>query len=129
MSIAAVDGRHIADTVVLAAYDALAEQVTPLDAAAILSTLGASPDSLIAMIERRLPHWQVYAYDVAVSSHDLLKQGVTEAAWIHVVTSAPTEHEAALTALQMAASHGVPLLDRMPIRFVEGMPTALSCEY
>lgn len=129
MSIPEEQARHVANTVVLAAYDALAERVAPLDAAAILSTLGAAPDSLIETIERRLPHWQVYAYEVAVSSHDLLKQGITEAVWTHVVISAPTEHEAALTAMQMVASHGVPLLDRVPLRFVEGMPTFLGCEH
>lgn len=109
------DARNVADVVVLAAYDALAGHVAPLDAIAILSTLGASPAALVATIEARLPHWAVYAYEVAISSHDLLKQGVTEAAWVHIVTSGPTEHEAALAAVQMAAGHG--------------MPTFLGCEY
>lgn len=107
--------RHVADVVVLAAYDRLAEHVAPLDAVAILSTVGGTPDALTALIERRLPHWEVYTYLVAISTHDLLKQGITEAAWIHVTTSAPTEHEAALTAAQMAACHG--------------MPTLVGCEY
>lgn len=115
MSIPEVEARAVASSVVLAAYDALAAQVSALDAISILSTLGARRDALVATIERRLPHWEVYAYEVAISSHDLLKQGVTEAEWIHVVTSAPTEHEAALTATQMAACHG--------------MPTLLGCEY
>ena len=115
MTIAPTDARHTAEVVVLAAYDALAAHVTPLDAIAILSTLGASPVALVETIERRLPHWAVYAYEVAISSHDLLKEGITEAAWIHVVTSGPTEHEAALAAVQMAAGHG--------------MPTFLGCEY
>lgn len=129
MSISEVDGRHVADMVVLAAYDALAQRVTPLEAAAALSTLGVAPAALVETIERRLPHWQVYAYEVAVSSHDLLKQGVTEAAWVHVVASAPTEREAALTAVQMVAASGMPLLHRYPLRFVEGMPTFLGCEF
>jgi hypothetical protein len=115
VSIAELDARNVSDVVVLAAYDTLAAHVAPLDAVAILSTLGASPAALVATIERRLPHWAVYAYEVAISSHDLLKQGITEAAWVHVVTSGPTEHEAALTAAQMAACHG--------------MPTFLGCEY
>lgn len=113
-SVAPADAQHVASAVVLAAYDALVTHVAPLDAVAILSTLGAAPAALVATIERRLPHWAVYAYEVAISTHDLLKEGVTEAAWIHVVASAPTEHEAALTAVQMAACHG--------------MPTFLGCE-
>jgi hypothetical protein len=107
--------RHVVSEVVLAAYDRLVEHVAPLDAIAILSTLGATPAALVATIERRLPHWEVYSYLVAISTHDLLKQGITEAEWVHVTTSAPTEHEAALTAAQMAACHG--------------MPTFVGCEY
>lgn len=114
-SVAPADAQHVAGEVVLAAYDALAAHVAPLTAISILSTLGASPGSLVEAIERRLPHWAVYAYEAAISSHDLLKQGITEAAWVHVVTSGPTEHEAALAAAQMAACHG--------------MPTFLGCEY
>lgn len=108
MSVPAAEARHVAAAVVLAAYDELVRSVAPLDAVAILSTLGARPDALVEVIERRLPHWAVYHYLVAVSTHDLLKQGVTEAAWIDVTTSGPTEHEAALAAAQMAACHGMP---------------------
>jgi hypothetical protein len=50
----------------------------------------------------------VFTYDVAVSSHDLLKQGITEAAYIHVVVAAKDDTEAALIACQMAACHGMP---------------------
>lgn len=51
---------------------------------------------------------EVFAYDVAISSHDLLKLGVTEAAHIHVVVAAVDDTEAALIACQMAACHGMP---------------------
>ena len=116
MTIAAIDAAHVSDVVVLAAYDTLVGYgVSPLDAIATLSTIGATPAALVEAIERRLPHWQVWSYEVAISSHELLREGVTEAAWIHIVASAPTEHEAALTAAQMAACHG--------------MPTFLGCEY
>ena len=115
MSIPEPEARAVAGAAVLAAYDALAAHVSALDAIAILSTLGARPDALVQTIERRLPHWEVYSYLVAISTHELLRQGVTEAEWVHVTTSAPTEHEAALTATQMAACHG--------------MPTFLGCEY
>lgn len=80
MSIAPAEQRHVADLVMLAAYDALTAHASPLDAVSILSTLGASPAALVETIERRLPHWAVYAYEVAISSHDLPKEGITEAA-------------------------------------------------
>lgn len=50
----------------------------------------------------------MFSYDVAISSHDLLKRGITEAAHIHVVVTAEDDTEAALIACQMAACHGMP---------------------
>ena len=51
---------------------------------------------------------QVFTYDVAISSHDLLKAGVAEAAYVHVVVAAEDDTEGALVACQMAACHGMP---------------------
>jgi hypothetical protein len=107
--VAPADAVNVAATVVVAAYDTLVRYgMTELDAAATLSTIGASPASLVELIERRNPHFAVYSFDMAWSTHDLLRQGITEYKWTRVVVAAPTEHEAALTAQQMVACHGMP---------------------
>jgi hypothetical protein len=56
----------------------------------------------------------IYSFDVTISTHDLLKAGVTEARlWgspehhHRVVVDAPTRNEAALTAAQMVSCHGI----------------------
>lgn len=51
---------------------------------------------------------EVFTYDVAISTHDLLRQGITEAAHSHIVVAAEDDDEASLIALQMAACHGMP---------------------
>lgn len=50
----------------------------------------------------------VWEFDVAVSTHDLLKTGVTEAAYVRVFVAAESRGEAALLAAQMAAVVGMP---------------------
>lgn len=50
----------------------------------------------------------VWEFDVAVSTHDLVKAGVTVAAWIRVQVAAYSYDEAHLVAGQMAACHGMP---------------------
>jgi hypothetical protein len=54
----------------------------------------------------------VYSFDVALSSHDYLKLGVTEKVWIRVVVSVDAEHpnpddEAHKLAAWMAGNHGM----------------------
>lgn len=49
----------------------------------------------------------VFEFDVAVSSHDLLRQGVTEADYVNVVIAAPTRNQAALYACDMASIYGM----------------------
>lgn len=50
----------------------------------------------------------VYAYEVVLSTHDLLKVGVLDAARVGVLVEARDEQEGALLACQMAAAHGMP---------------------
>lgn len=57
----------------------------------------------------------VYSFDVEVSTHDLLKQGVTAGrlygsprTWHRIVVEACDEQEGALIAAQMAACHAMP---------------------
>lgn len=45
----------------------------------------------------------IWSFDVAFSTHDLLRAGVTEADWHRVVVEAPDRDEAALLACQMVA--------------------------
>ncbi len=47
-----------------------------------------------------------WEFDVAVSTYDLVKAGVTVAAWREVSTCADTYADASLGALQMAAADG-----------------------
>lgn len=65
-----------------------------------------------------------YCFDVAVSTHDLLQQGITEALWTCVTVAADdtaavdpdrARDRAAEIACQMAARHGMPTacLDRV----------------
>ncbi|WP_158881929.1 hypothetical protein [Amycolatopsis anabasis] len=51
---------------------------------------------------------QVYGFDVAVSTHDLLRQGVTEARLVRVEVAASNRLDASLLAAQMAAVVGMP---------------------
>jgi hypothetical protein len=46
-----------------------------------------------------------FSFDVAFSTHDLLKAGVTEADWHRVVVAADDRDEAALLACQMVCCH------------------------
>lgn len=50
-----------------------------------------------------------YLFDVSISTHDLLKEGITEQ-WVTrvLVWSDTGRDEAALIACQMAARHGMP---------------------
>lgn len=49
----------------------------------------------------------VFEFDVAVSSHDLLRHGVIEADYVNVHVAAPTRNEAALLACDMASIYGM----------------------
>lgn len=42
-----------------------------------------------------------FEFYVAVTTHDLLQQGITCAQWTHVRVAAPNHHDAAQTAIQM----------------------------
>lgn len=46
-----------------------------------------------------------FSFDVAYSTHDLLKAGVVEAGWHRVVVAAEDRDEAALLACQMVCTH------------------------
>lgn len=48
----------------------------------------------------------IFEFDVAVSTHDLLKEGVVRRHWTRVAVSASGYQEARLIALQMAACGG-----------------------
>lgn len=48
----------------------------------------------------------VWEFDVAVSTHDLLRDGFTVAQWRRVTVAADGYSEASLVALQMAACRG-----------------------
>lgn len=50
----------------------------------------------------------MFSFDVAFSTHDALKAGVTELGWHRVVVAANDRTEAALTACQMVACHDMP---------------------
>lgn len=50
----------------------------------------------------------VYSFDVAVSSHELLKQHILEHRVVCVAVAAPNRNKAAEIACQMAARHGMP---------------------
>ena len=56
-----------------------------------------------------------WEFDVAVSSHDELKRGITVAGYVRVQVAAPDHCEASLVAAQMAAIVGMPtdVLDRI----------------
>ena len=58
----------------------------------------------------------VFVFDVAYSSHDLLRQGVTEAGWTRVAVAAANHVRAAEIACQMAARHGMPTACRAVTR-------------
>lgn len=49
----------------------------------------------------------VFSFDVAFSSHDWLKRGVTEFDWHRVVVDAPDRDDAALAACQMLAGRNL----------------------
>jgi hypothetical protein len=55
---------------------------------------------------------EIFEFDVAVSTHDLLQQGITEATYVRVRVMAETVTEAEIVACQMAMATG-------------GMPTDL----
>lgn len=61
---------------------------------------------------------EVYSFDVALSSHDLLRQGQVEPYWSRVVVAASSESDAALLAAQLAhAAHGGMMVTRVLYRF------------
>lgn len=64
---------------------------------------------------RRAPLVSVYEFDVAVSTHDLLRQGITEAHYVRAWVEADTHNEASIVACQMATIAGMPtgLYDRI----------------
>lgn len=49
-----------------------------------------------------------YEFDVAVSTHDLVKQGIIACRFIRVLVAADSYTEAELIATQMAGCHGMP---------------------
>ncbi len=50
----------------------------------------------------------IYSFDVAHSSHELLRRGITEAGYSRVVVAATSEADAHLLAAQMVAHRGMP---------------------
>lgn len=48
----------------------------------------------------------VWNFDLSVTTHDLLKEGVIVERWIHIIIWAETWLEASLLAIHMAWRHG-----------------------